>query len=1192
MSDPNSAAVKPLQVESMPLTGVNLIEASAGTGKTYTITGLYLRLLLEAKHPIEEILVMTYTEAATKELRERVWSRLLEAKEAFSLGSSSDPLLISLLSQFSERDKALQLLDQALHGFDEAAIFTLHGYCKRALDDAAFESGLGFEIELVGDQSQLLQEIVEDFWRCEFAKMSKPFVQYALKQLSDPASLAKNMAPHVAKSYLLLPDLVEITDCEGDYRDCFQAAQKIWQAELEQIGDLIKSSTHLNGNKYRKNSIPKWLAELQLFFAVQEVNFNLYEYAHKFSQTVLNESLKKGKSDAPKHPFFEKMDRLVAVAEQLELSLSQQIINFKVNLIDYAREQLSLRQTRRQQQSFDALLTNLQQALQSQNKQGEALRKRLRARYPVALIDEFQDTDPIQFDIFEQLYLQAGLPVFWVGDPKQAIYSFRGADIFAYLQAREQADQRHTLQVNWRSQADLLSAVNALFKDVDRPFLYEGIEFPAVTAADKESGGLQLKGERANELHLWWLNDDEDQDEKKSSLSKGDAEKKVSSLIAAEIQSLLQQGQEGLALIDGQPLHGGDIAILVRTHRQAAVVRDDLLLCGISSVQQSPLSVFQSDEALELERVLLAISQPQRSGWVKAALATDLMGFSALQLAQFQQDEGHWEQQLQHFYECHRLWQSSGFMPMMRYWMQHGEVAQRLLLLSDGQRRLTNLRHLMELLQSSREAALNMEALLHYFHQRRDDEGRQDDHQLRLENDENLVRIVTIHKSKGLEYGIVFCPFLWGSMGVKPRKNSSTLDVTYHDEVSKNLRLALQEKKDSVAVEKASREALAEELRLFYVALTRAKYRCYLPWGKIAGMENSAGFYLLHQGRELKKTTPAEFYADLKTLAEKNEGLMLSSPSLSENPRLLEQKKASTLPKARRFQGRLYSNWRISSFSALFSHAAADAAESPDYDGSESTWLRAPSERLDRFGFPRGARAGQCLHYLFEHLDFSAPLDEAEALIEQTLQLFRFEAQWQPVLTEWFGEMLQTPLDREGGLALEHLRAEVRLNELEFYYPMATFSMPRFQQILLDHGTDLEQRLAEQLNDRRMAQVQGFMKGFIDLVFESEGCFYLLDYKSNYLGEAYADYRQEALQESMLQEGYVAQYLIYAVALHRYLKCRLADYDYEQQFGGVHYLFLRGMKADELYEGEQTGLFFTRPSLGLINALDHFFAGE
>jgi len=1192
MSDLNPTVVQPLQVERMPLHGINLIEASAGTGKTYTITGLYLRLLLEAKHSIEEILVMTYTEAATKELRERVWSRLLEAKEAFSLGHSDDPLLQSLLGLFAEREEALRILDQALHGFDEAAIFTLHGYCKRALDDAAFESGLGFEVELVGDQKRLLQEIVEDFWRRKFSKISKLFARYALKYLLDPQSLTKNIEPHVAKSYLVLPEIIVVLDIEFLYQTVFQEAQKIWQTESKLITGLIQTNTHLNGNKYRKNSIIKWLSDLELFFSVAEVNFDLYENAHKFSQTVLNESLKKGKDTPPRHGFFEKMALLVEIEAQLNASLSQQLSNFKVELICYAREQLALRQKRRQQQSFDALLSNLQQALMAE--QGEALSERLRLRYPVALIDEFQDTDPIQFDIFRRLYLEANLPVFWVGDPKQAIYSFRGADIFAYLQARQQADEQHTLQVNWRSQETLLSAVNALFKTVDQPFLYKEIEFPEVSAADKEANGLQLRGVSGNELHLWWLNDadNEGTDAKKSSLDKNSAEEKVSALIAAEIQTLLQLGQAGKALIEDRPLHGGDIAVLVRTHRQAAVVREQLLLRGISSVQQSPLSVFQSDGALELERLLLAISQPQRSGWVKAALVTDLMGCSALDLEQLQQDETLWEQRLNHFYECHHLWQSSGFMPMMRYWMQHDKVAQRLLRLPDGQRRLTNLRHLMELLQSSREASLNMEALLHYFHQRRGDDERQDDHQLRLENDENLVRIVTIHKSKGLEYGIVFCPFLWMSMGVKPRQNASTLDVTYHDENLQQRRLALQQKKDSVAVEKASGEALAEELRLFYVALTRAKYRCYLPWGKIAGMENSAAFYLLHQGQELKKTTADGFYSDLDNLAKEHDGLILSRPTLPENTRLIEQKKVVPLSEERRFRGKLYSNWRISSFSALFSHGAADVTESPDYDATESNWLRASSERLDRFGFPRGARAGQCLHYLFEHLDFSAPLDEAEALIEQTLQLFRFDALWQPVFTEWFGEMLQTPLNRESGLVLEHLTGEARLNELEFYYPMADFSMQRFQQILLDYGSDLEQRLAEQLNKRRMVQVCGFMKGFIDLVFESDGRFYLLDYKSNYLGEEYVDYRQEALQESMLQEGYVAQYLIYALALHRYLKCRLAGYDYEQNFGGVHYLFLRGMKADEVHEGEQTGLFFTRPSLALIDALDQFFAGE
>ncbi|MDQ7074993.1 MAG: UvrD-helicase domain-containing protein [Gammaproteobacteria bacterium] len=344
MSKMNSAEIRPLSVESMPLAGVNLIEASAGTGKTYTITGLYLRLLLEKSYSIEHILVMTYTEAATKELRERVWTRLLEAKEAFSLGHSDDPLLQSLLTHFSERDKALRILEQALHGFDEASIFTLHGYCKRALDDAAFESGLGFEVELVGDQTQLLQEIVEDFWRVQFAKMSKPFAAYALQQLHDPYSLATEMAPHIAKSYLILPDMIAIKDYEVRYTECFRAAQKIWQAEAESISSLIVDNKSLNGNKYRKASIPNWLDELQLFFSAECVEFSLPKKAEMFSQSILKSSLKKNKTDYPQHVFFEQMEALVEVAEQLNNSLLEQLSNFKVELIHYAREQLTLRQ--------------------------------------------------------------------------------------------------------------------------------------------------------------------------------------------------------------------------------------------------------------------------------------------------------------------------------------------------------------------------------------------------------------------------------------------------------------------------------------------------------------------------------------------------------------------------------------------------------------------------------------------------------------------------------------------------------------------------------------------------------------------------------------------------------------------------------------------------------------------------------
>jgi exodeoxyribonuclease V beta subunit len=510
---------------------------------------------------------------------------------------------------------------------------------------------------------------------------------------------------------------------------------------------------------------------------------------------------------------------------------------------------------------------------------------------------------------------------------------------------------------------------------------------------------------------------------------------------------------------------------------------------------------------------------------------------------------------------------------------------------------------LAELLHVASRAHPGLAGLLKWLgERRRAPTNKDEEQQLRLESDENLVRIVTVHKSKGLEYPVVFCPFLWDG---RLRVGEKTETLLYHDPDNPDRTiLAIGVAEDDPARQHARREEMAENLRLFYVALTRAKLRCYLVWGKIKEAETAPPAWLLHRptvkesGKDWLQATQERF-RKMEGVAIRNElqtvfaaaGETVAIAPLPQESGQRYQSPTVVEPelKARIFGGSLLESWRIGSFTAL---TAGHAIETPDYDMAAA--VPAPETEpavavpaRDIFAFPRGARAGTCLHAIFERLDFTQrDRVRLEDLVNRTLAGHGLDAvTWTPVVADMVERVLATQLD-DGGVRLAAVALDRRLIELEFYYPLAHLRADPLRRVLERHGYAAGP-FREMIETLEFNPLRGYMKGFIDLVFETGGRFYLVDYKSNWLGAEPGAYRRARLDEAMARESYVLQYLIYIVALHRYLRLRLPDYDYERHFGGVFYLFLRGM-SPEL--GSDYGIFRDRPASTLVDALDELMA--
>lgn len=1190
MSGPVIERLDPL---GAPLQGTTLIEASAGTGKTYTITGLYLRLVLETDCRVDQILVVTYTIAATEELRDRVRRRLVEADAAFRNGGSDDTFLAELVRRAPDVDEARQRLDTALRGFDEAAIFTIHGFCQRVLGDSAFESGMPFETEIVPDPRETLQEIVDDFWRRELYEASAEFVAYVLDAGHTPETLAEFLMPYLGKPDLEILGTNPAGDsaaAEATFTKAYASVREAWPLCRSEVSQLLLEDPGLNRSRYRKTSIPGWIEELDAMLEPSEASvgrIERFKKFEKFTTTALENGVKKDKHP-PEHPFFEMCEILANAHETLATQYHARLVDLQRRLFRYASEELGIRNRENRVQSFDDLLVNLLRALRAPR--GEQLAAAVRGTYHAALIDEFQDTDPVQYEIFHRIYApDPESPVFFVGDPKQAIYSFRGADIFAYLRARLDAARKYTLDVNWRSTPQLIDGVNAIFARAENPFLFDGIPYVPAEPAEREAVHLEEDGEVAAPLRIWRMPPNE---EGKAHDVK-DAEEVAARATAAEIARLLNLAADGRARMGDRALAGGDIAVLVRTHGQGRIVREALIHLGVPSVQHSQDDVFMTREAEELERVLMAIVEPGRELLVRAALATDLLGLSGTELHALGEDERAWVAWIERFHELHAAWRDHGFIRMFRGLMSELGIATRLLAFRDGERRLTNVLHLAELLQtSSSRRGASMDGTLQWLADRRDIRrllAEDDDRLLRLESDENLVKIVTMHRSKGLEYPVVFCPFLWhGHIRVKSKD-----DFLFHrgDDLVADFGSDEQE----LHREQAVFEEQAENVRLLYVALTRAKARAYFVWGSIRESMRSAPAALLHPKRKLGGGPLAEneIVEDLRAVEAASAGAVrVETISFATGERYRPQGEKAPVFEPRAFDAHVPEAWRTSSFSSI---AGGHAPERIDRAGPADDEIEVVDPSLTTggptiFTFPRGKRAGTCLHAILERIDFQGGDDEVERHVERALAEHGFDASWKPVLTERVRAVLDAPLplpDASGTKLADVSRAE-RVCELEFWYPLRRMEPSGLAERLAEHGYAERDSWRAAIARLGFSPTRGVMKGFIDLVFEADGRYWIADYKSNWLGADPSSYGADAVRDAMGRASYFVQYLVYSVALHRYLQLRLPDYDYDRHFGGALYLFVRGMG----FGVEGDGIFFDRPSRAAVEALDAYVADD
>ncbi|MEN4827311.1 exodeoxyribonuclease V subunit beta [Pseudomonas sp. P39-UII1] len=1199
---------------SFPLHGSQLIEASAGTGKTFTISALYLRLILghggeqgfgrELLPP--QILVVTFTDAATKELRERIRARLAEAARFFrSELPEADPLLHQLRDDYPEEHwaRCANRLEVAVQWMDEAAVSTIHGWCQRMLREHAFDSGSLFTQSLETDHSELLGQVMRDYWRRFCYGMQGDALAWVRSHWGSPDALLPRIRPLFGRVRAQQDEhepqaLIDTALQQRVDQLCLLKAPWVkWADELQQICRDAVAAKQADGRKLQARFFEPWFEKLRAWASDEQVvELDLGTGFTRLTPAGMAEAWKVG--EPPAHPALEAMQGL---PQQLQALASPD-----ARLLEHAAAWVSARfeveKRRRAEMGFDDMLLRLQHALASEA--GERLASLIREQFPVALIDEFQDTDPVQYGIFERIYCisenRAETGLFMIGDPKQAIYAFRGADIYTYLSARRAtAGRLHSLDTNYRSSEAMVAAVNRVFLQAEAreqgrgAFLFREADDNPLPFIDVRAKGrserLLIDGEAAAALQCWQL---ESEDPVSSTLYR----QQMAASCASHIVALLngaQRGVSGLRKADGElrPCLPSDIAILVRDGHEAQLVRAELAARDVRSVYLSDKdSVFAAQEAHDLLAWLKACAEPDSERLLKAALASLTLELSLAELDQLNQDERVWEDWVMRFRRYRDTWQRQGVLPMLRHLLHDFQLPRTLIARSDGERVLTNLLHLAELLQQAAGELDGEQALIRHLAEHLASSGQAGEEQiLRLESDEQLVKVVTIHKSKGLEYPLVYLPFICTSKPV----DGSRLPLAWHDSQG-NAQLTLTPDQAQIAL--ADDERLAEDLRLLYVALTRAQHACWLGVAdlkrgnqKSSQLHRSALGYLLGGGLPLQGS--AQLGDWLRSLQAGCPHIACPGlPAADDTCYRTPHAERELLP-ARKPRRPAAEHWWIASYSALrvgeqtLGADSSQAQQLLDDEVVDAQVLReVPADGGDMHRFPRGPNPGTFLHGLLEWAgrEGFAEVAANPALIARTVGQRcnrRDWTGWIATLNQWLEQLLTEPLPaRDVTLTLAQLQ-HYQI-EMEFWFASHQVDAEQLDRLVTRHTHPGAARPAAQ-----PTLLNGMFKGFIDLAFELDGRYYVADYKSNWLGPDIQAYDTLAMEKAILEHRYDLQYVLYLLALHRQLRARLPDYDYDLHVGGALFIFLRGANSSG------HGVYFAKPPRELIEALDALFRG-
>lgn len=1144
---------KKLNIFKVPFNGVNLIEASAGTGKTSTISLLYLRLLLgltdEKKTKqllVQEILVVTFTNAAKEELYIRIKENIKKLYISCINRKSEDPILECFLKKIQNFKKAINILKQAKININNAAIYTVHGFCQDIFKYSSFD----FNKKIIENESFLYLQAIQDFWRYLFYNLPKQIIEIVHDEYNSPDALLKeiqailktNSSIHFTKKFNKNENLITFHQKNIDTINIFK---KKWIFYFSQILKIIFQS-EVNKRTYNKYNISKWQKNITKWANSETKNYKIPICLKYFLKKNIE---KKTKYHIQKHDFFEEIEKIL----KKNFSLKSIILFYAIKHIPIF---IKKEKKKKEILGFDDLLDILLKKI----KKEKFLRKLITEKYPIAFIDEFQDTDIKQYQIFNTLYKNKTTALFLIGDPKQSIYSFRGADIFTYLYAKSKIKNYYYLDTNWRSSIYMCKAINFLFSRNKNPFYFKNIAFQPILPSHKNLNmQFKIKGKEQKAIHIFF--------KKKKKVSIEDYQDWIGQQCANEISYWLHCAKNGMATIikkdqEEKKITEEDIVVLVKNRKEAKIIIDSLKKVNISSTYSSPhKNIFQTFDAHELLTILQAIIDPTDIKLLKKIILTHIFNKIVTHEIKEQKKEIISYLLIEKLYEYKNIWKKIGIFytikNMILEYQKHANDTE----LYINQQKNINFLHIAELLEKQYQECYTHHALIRWF------EKKILEKNITLENENILniqknksIKIVSIHKSKGLQYPIVWIPF---SVDFKESKL-----YLYHDK--KNSKKIFDNNKNPTTLNKSDEERLAEDLRFLYVSLTRAMYHCSIgiaalikknKYQKKENNENdihkSALGYIIQRGQVMNYT---ELLCELNILNKKSYFQLKNQSEKLKYQR--HQKDIYFLSNPIFLLKKIENSFQITSFTKL--KKEKKYLDEYQYKRIELIFDKKINKKLTTHNFPKGNKAGILIHTILKNINFHIPLNIN--YFTSVLEQHGFSKIWSPMLISWIKNILNLKLNNLN-IRLSSLKKTEYIKELEFY---------------LSIKNELKKK-SDFIESKKYPNFsRGIIKGFIDLVFIWKKRYYIVDYKSNYLGENDNFYSLKNIEKEMIKNQYDLQYQLYTLALHQHLKKKINKYHYTTHFGGIFYIFLRGINV-------KNSIFYCIPDYSLIKKLMYLF---
>lgn len=1166
--------IKKLDVFKSSIIGVNLIEASAGTGKTFTIILLYLRLLLGIgsnnclkKIFLSQILVVTFTNAAKEELCTRIKKSIQNLYLACIEKKTTDHCSKLLLKEITNIDEAILILEKAQENINDISIYTIHGFCKTILQSHTFDLNSNFENKITENEDHLYLQATEDFWRNYFYHLPENIIKIIIQDYDSPKSLFKKIKPLLRiKSIVFEPKFKKnetiITFHNKMIKEIINF-KKIWLNNNKFIFQKIQD-LNINKKKYSKINVARWIKNISEWAQSITENYNIPKVLKYFSE----ENIKKNMSNDTylNSIIFAETEKII----NKKFSLKNIIIFHAIRDIN---KLLIKEKNKHSLLGFQDLLNTLLKNI----KKDKNLKKIIIKKYPVAFIDEFQDTDINQYEIFNHIYNKENKQtvLFLIGDPKQAIYNFRGADIFSYLYVKSKIKNRFYLDINWRSSEDICKSINLLFQNHKNPFVFKNISYlPISSSIENCKMNFTIKGSSQVAMEFFLEN--------KKIVKIDEYQNWIADQCANQISYWLYYAEKKEAVITTKTgkkiLQLNDIAILVRNQREADIIQIALKNKNISSIYSSDKkNIFQTFEAQELLWILQSILNPTDEILLKQSMSTHI--FEQLQSKVKHESRKKSYFLIERLYQYNKIWKKVGIFYMIKFIILEYQKNFNSLKIEIDYQKNINFLHIAELLQKKSQFFYKKNALIRWFEKKiLQKNAFLHDECIRNLNEEKSIKIITIHKSKGLEYPIVWIPF---SIDFHESKTP-----IYHNQ--KNFKTIFNTNSINKHMALSDKERLAEDVRFLYVAITRSIVHCSIGIACLikttkkrinfdSHIHKSALGYIVQDGLSMN-------YEELLKKINTFNNNYIEIYKEKEKKRLYKNKKTIYFVlKNNTLKRTITQNYTMTSFTKLQKESSLKLNLQKKLlieDLLDIEKIK-KNKKLTIHNFPKGKNTGLLIHNILKNLNFFNQQDNS--WFADILKKYQFTKKWNNILITWIHDIIHTPLNQKD-IFLSKLDKTKYIKEFEFFLPIKG-KLYSSQINKITQSFDSISTISPNIN---FNPVTGIIKGFIDLVFFWKNKYYILEYKSNWLGKDNSFYCDKYIKKEMIKHRYDLQYQIYTIAIHTYLTNKIKKYNYKDNFGGVFYMFLRAQEKHQ----QNNGIFHCIPEYSLINKLIALFSNE